>query len=84
MAREHPQLHKHAVTIMHVFISWSGDRSKQLAEALRQLLEDTLQYVKPYFTPADIDKGAKWDTDISKHLGETDICVIVLTWTANG
>ncbi len=67
---------------MHVFISWSGEPSKQLAQALRVFLEDTLQYVKPYFTPADIDKGAKWDSDISKHLEETDVCIIALARNA--
>ena len=53
---------------MKVFISWSGELSKQLGQALRQWLPGTLQSVKPYFTPADIDKGAKWESEISKEL----------------
>src|SRR5262245_56986911 len=64
---------------MKVFISWSGDLSKALAQALRQWLPGTLQSVKPYFTPADIEKGAKWDNEISKELEETNYCIVAMT-----
>ena len=40
-----------------VFISWSGDLSKKIAEELRFWLPAVLQFVKPYFTPNDIEKG---------------------------
>jgi hypothetical protein len=64
---------------MHVFISWSGDLSRSLAQAIRTWLPSTLQYVKPYFTPADIEKGTKWDTEISKELERSNVCIIALT-----
>src|SRR5262245_48872765 len=64
---------------MKVFISWSGELSKQLAQALRQWLPGTLQSVKPYFTPADIDKGAKWESEISKELEQSGFCIIAMT-----
>ncbi|HNR12540.1 MAG TPA: hypothetical protein PKM59_04405, partial [Thermodesulfobacteriota bacterium] len=51
-----------------VFISWSGDLSRKLGEALRNWLPATLQYVKPYFSPDDIEKGAKWNSEIAKEL----------------
>jgi hypothetical protein len=35
--------------------------------------------VKPYFTPADIDKGAKWASEISKELAASSVCIIILT-----
>jgi len=63
---------------MHVFISWSGELSKSLAEAIREWLPTMLQDVEPYFTPADIEKGAKWDNEISKHLQQSN-CIIALT-----
>ena len=44
---------------MHVFVSWSGELSKSLAGAIRDWLPTMLQNVEPYFTPADIEKGAK-------------------------
>jgi TIR domain len=64
---------------MKVFISWSGELSRQLAGAIRDWLPTTLQYVKPYFSPADIEKGAKWENEISKELGVTNFCIIALT-----
>jgi hypothetical protein len=64
---------------MKVFISWSGDHSRQFANAIREWLPRVLQAAKPYFTPADIEKGAKWDNEISKELEQSDICIITLT-----
>lgn len=62
-----------------VFISWSGELSNRLAEALRQWLPAVLQFVKPYFTPSDIEKGARWGSDILSELSESDIGIICLT-----
>src|SRR6516164_2994774 len=61
---------------MKVFISWSGDRSKQLAEVIHWWLPNVLQFVKPYFTPADMEKGTRWDNEISKELGQSQIGII--------
>jgi len=62
-----------------VFISWSGDLSNKLAEAVRQWLPSVLQFVKPYFTPSDIEKGTRWGSDISSELDSSDIGIICLT-----
>ncbi|UTW44512.1 toll/interleukin-1 receptor domain-containing protein [bacterium SCSIO 12696] len=62
-----------------VFISWSGDLSRQLAEAVRNWLPGVLQYVKPYFTPDDIEKGTKWSTEIINNLEGSEIGIICLT-----
>jgi hypothetical protein len=62
-----------------VFISWSGELSKKLGEALRNWLPSTLQYVKPYFSPDDIEKGAKWNSEIAKELETSNVGVICLT-----
>jgi len=64
---------------MKVFIHWSGDRSKQLAEAIHWWLPNVLQFVKPYFGPADIEKGARWANDISKELEQSKIGIIAMT-----
>lgn len=62
-----------------VFISWSGELSKQLAEAIRNWIPGVLQFAKPYFTPDDIEKGAKWVSDISRELESSDIGLLCLT-----
>lgn len=62
-----------------VFISWSGDHSRRLAEAIRNWLPGVLQFVKPYFTPDDIEKGTKWSTEITKELEESEVGILCLT-----
>ena len=64
---------------MKIFISWSGDTSRELAQALKNWLPTVLQAVKPYFTPQDIDKGSKWQGDILQSLNESSIGIICLT-----
>ena len=63
----------------NVFISWSGQTSKKIAEELRQWIPSTLQFAKPYFTPDDIEKGSKWGSEISKQLAETNVGIVCLT-----
>jgi hypothetical protein len=64
---------------MKVFISWSGDQSQQLGEVIREWLPNVLHSVEPYFTPSDTDKGARWDNEISKELGQSQIGIFVMT-----
>jgi len=64
---------------MKVFISWSGDDSKRHAEALRNWLPAVLQFVKPYFTPSDVEKGTRWNTDIAKELESSEIGILCVT-----
>jgi len=64
---------------MKVFISWSGNMSKEIGEALRTWMPAVIQQVKPYFTPNDIEKGTRWSTDIAGELNESRIGIICLT-----
>ena len=64
---------------MKVFISWSGDLSQQIAEEIRKWLPSVIQVIKPYFTPDDISKGARWSTEISKELEQSTLGIICLT-----
>lgn len=66
---------------MELFISWSGDKSKKIAEAIREWIPCVIQAVKPYFTPEDINKGQRWGAEISKKLESSTIGIIVLTPT---
>lgn len=62
-----------------VFISWSGELSKALGEAVRDWIPKVLQSVKPYFTPDDIEKGARWSKEISQELSSSQLGIICLT-----
>lgn len=64
---------------MKVFISWSGDRSKAIADALRRWFPSVLQAVRPYFSPDDIAKGSRWSPEISKELEASRIGLLVVT-----
>jgi hypothetical protein len=64
---------------MKVFISWSGELSKNIAEIYRDWLPGVIQAVKPYYTPDDITKGSRWNNEISKELDAASIGIICLT-----
>ncbi|UXP32323.1 toll/interleukin-1 receptor domain-containing protein [Reichenbachiella agarivorans] len=64
---------------MKVFISWSGDLSKKIAESFRQWIPGVIQAVKPYYTPDDITKGTRWGTEIAKELDDSKVGIICLT-----
>lgn len=61
---------------MKVFLSWSGDLSHKVALILRDWLPSVIQSVEPYVSSEDIDKGARWSTDIAKEL-EASACGIL-------
>lgn len=67
-----------AVEANNVFISWSGERSKWAAEALREWLPTVLQAAKPWMSASDIDKGSRGLDEVAKALG-TKIGIICLT-----
>ncbi len=62
-----------------VFISWGGELSKKLAEEVRNWLPSVLQFVKPYFTPDDIEKGSRWESNIANELETSNVGIICLT-----
>lgn len=64
---------------MKVFISWSGELSRELAETVRDWLPAVLQSVKPFFTPNDIEKGARWGKDIAQELQSSAVGIFCLT-----
>lgn len=63
---------------MRVFLSWSGDRSKAVAEFLRDWLKMLIQATEPWIS-LDIDKGDRWSRELSDRLEESRVGVICLT-----
>jgi hypothetical protein len=64
---------------MRVFVSWSGEKSRRFGEALRSWLPNVHQRIEVFFSPNDIEKGAKWATEIETQLRDTQYCVVCLT-----
>jgi hypothetical protein len=64
---------------VEVFISWSGERSKCVAEALRNWIPKIINAVLPWLSSADIDKGARWSADVASKLESSKVGIICLT-----
>jgi len=64
---------------MKVFISWSGERSHALADALRDWIPLVLHYVEPWLSQADIEAGQRWGEQIAKELESSNFGIICAT-----
>jgi hypothetical protein len=64
---------------MKVFISWSGERSQALAQALRDWLPMVLHYAEPWLSHSDIEAGDRWANVVAKELETTKFGVICIT-----
>ena len=64
---------------MKVFISWSGETSRQVATELRKWLPSVIQSLEPYVSTEDIEKGSRWSSEISKELEDTSFGILCIT-----
>ncbi len=64
---------------MKVFLSWSGTRSHKVALVFRDWLPSVIQEIVPYVSSEDIDKGARWSTDIAKELADSTFGILCVT-----
>jgi hypothetical protein len=64
---------------MKVFISWSGERSRRVADLLDEWIQCVLQGAKPWMSSKDIDRGALWFSEIADQLVDTKIGIVCLT-----
>lgn len=63
----------------NIFISWSGPRSKHMANALSEWLPAVLQSARPWFSTLSIDKGARALDEIAKALDSIEVGICCLT-----
>jgi hypothetical protein len=63
----------------NIFISWSGERSKFIAEALKDWLPHVLQSARPWLSTRDIEKGTRSLSEMNKALGGMGFGVTCLT-----
>jgi hypothetical protein len=64
---------------MRVFVSWSGQKSRDVAEIFREWLPSVLHSVKPFVSARDIRVGTRWQTEIAGELDNTDFGLICVT-----
>lgn len=62
-----------------VFISWSGQRSKVVAEIFSDWLKCVIQASQPWISTRDIDRGAIWFSEINDKLKDVSVGVVCLT-----
>lgn len=64
---------------MKVFISWSGNLSHKIGLIFREWLPAMIPSLEPYVSSEDIDKGARWSTDIAKELEDSTFGILCVT-----
>ena len=64
---------------MKVFISWSGERSHALAQALHDWIPLVLHNVEPWLSEADIEAGERWAEAVAKELADSNFGIICVT-----
>jgi len=63
---------------MKIFISWSGEKSKEIAEFLKNWIEQIIQVAEPWIS-VDIEKGKRWNTEISDKLENSKVGIFCIT-----
>lgn len=64
---------------MDVFISWSGDRSKALAQALSGWLPDIVQALTPWISSESLSSGVRWTPSLTQRLEATNFGILAIT-----
>jgi hypothetical protein len=69
-----------SLIFVRIFISWSGDKSRKVAEQLKTWLPSVLPNgVETFVSSQDIEKGTRGLLEIAKQLADIDFGIIVLT-----
>ena len=64
---------------MKVFISWSGDKSKAVAEQLKDWLPQIINLLDPWISFEDIGKGRRWSPEIAGQLAVSKAGIVCVT-----
>jgi hypothetical protein len=67
------------ITDVKVFISWSGERAKLLANAMHGWLPEILQSAQPFFSDLDINPGSFSHEKLRQRFADADFCIVCVT-----
>ena len=65
--------------VMKVFISWSGDRSRAIAEELRDWLPTIVQSLEPFISTQDVPVGGRGLNVLASELQDCSFGILCLT-----
>lgn len=60
-------------------MSWSGEKSRLAAVALRDWLPSVINELEPFVSAKDIDAGARWQAEIAGQLDTTGFGIVCVT-----
>lgn len=69
---------------MKVFLSWSGSRSREVANLISDWLCCVIQASRPWISTRDLDRGSLWFGEINDQLKDTSVGIICLTQENKG
>ena len=64
---------------MKLFLSWSGDRSRGIAQTLKESLPLIMNAADPWMSDTDIEKGERWGQVLAGVLDQAKVGVFCLT-----
>lgn len=64
---------------MKAFMSWSGEKSHEVALAFEEWIPCVIQAVEPWVSSKDIDRGSIWFNEILEQLKDTNFGIVFLT-----
>ncbi|MBY4210788.1 TIR domain-containing protein [Rhodococcus fascians] len=62
-----------------VFLSWSGERSKAIAEALKKWLPTLVDDIEPWASSVSIQAGNQWLGEVNKNLDSAMFGIVIVT-----
>lgn len=65
--------------LMEVFLSWSGDYSRELAEKFNKWLPKVIQNVTPFMSEKDLKLGSVWNDKINESLTDSIVGILFIT-----
>ena len=64
---------------MQVFMSWSGEVSREVAENLATFIEHVVRGINTFISSHDVDAGERWETRVSEELEQTHHAILCIT-----
>ena len=64
---------------MEIFISWSGQRSKAVAELLKKWIKMVIQGTDPWISTQDLESGSLWLSEINQQLSTSATGIVCIT-----